>query len=93
MICTTIRQGSECPFMAQAGCSYIGGRCLEIVDPCRGCNRTAQFPTGTYCTNCPDPSLKWKNGNCNMATHVSISVDTETKQKINPLKASKRGNR
>lgn len=93
MICTTIRQGSECPFMTQAGCSYNGGRCLEIVEACRGCNRTVQFSTGTYCTSCPDPNLKWKNGNCNMASHVSLATETETKTKINPLKASKRGGR
>lgn len=36
-----------------------------------------------------DPELKWKNGNCNLATHVV--VEAKKKQKINPIKASKRG--
>jgi hypothetical protein len=42
-----------------------------------------------YCSACPEPALKWKWGNCNMATHVVTAA--ENKQKINPLKASKRG--
>jgi hypothetical protein len=33
--------------------------------------------------------MKWKNGNCNLATHVATTV-AANKQKINPLKASKR---
>jgi hypothetical protein len=35
--------------------------------------------------------MKWKNGNCNLATHVVSTVVT-AKAKVNPLKASKRGN-
>jgi hypothetical protein len=42
-----------------------------------------------YCTAAPDPSLKWKNGSCNMATHIKTTVETQ-KQKLNPIKASKR---
>jgi len=36
--------------------------------------------------------MKWKNGICNMATHVTITVKQE-KAKLNPIKASKRGNK
>ncbi|MBW2436990.1 MAG: PxxKW family cysteine-rich protein, partial [Deltaproteobacteria bacterium] len=35
---------------------------------------------------------KWKNGNCNLATHVTIE-SKKAKAKINPLKASKRKSR
>ena len=54
-----------------------------------GCARSSEFQTGVYCTAAPDPSLKWKNGNCNIATHVKIA-EAAKKQKINPIKASKR---
>jgi hypothetical protein len=92
MICTTIKNGAECAFMTVKGCSYNGGICHQIVEQCKGCNRGAEFPSGWYCTACPNPSLKWKNGNCNLATHVTVAAES-AKTKINPLKASKRGNR
>jgi len=89
MICTTIRKGIDCPFMSAKGCSYNGNVCLEISEKCNGCDRTVEFPTGWYCSASPEPAMKWKSGNCNLATHVTEAV-TETKAKINPLKASKR---
>jgi hypothetical protein len=89
MICTTVREGDDCVFMKTKGCSYIGGACLPIIDECNGCQRISEYATGKYCTAAPDPSLKWKNGNCNFATHVK-TVETTKKQKINPIKASKR---
>ena len=92
MICTTLREGMECPFMTTSGCSYNGGICHEITEQCNGCNRSSEFSSGWFCTACPDPELKWKAGKCNMATHV-VSESNGTKAKINPLKASKRGNR
>ncbi|MGB7918663.1 MAG: PxxKW family cysteine-rich protein [Desulfobacterales bacterium] len=92
MICTTVREGRECPFMTAKGCSYNGGICHEIVEQCNGCGRKVEVQTGWYCASCPDPSLKWKIGNCNMATHVS-STTLQASAKINPLKASKRQNK
>lgn len=92
MDCTTIRNGVDCPFMTAKGCSYKSGICHKIVEQCDGCNRSAEFSSGWYCAACPDPSLKWKNGNCNLASHITSS-SSAVKVKINPLKASKRGNR
>ncbi|MCF6247453.1 MAG: PxxKW family cysteine-rich protein [Desulfobacula sp.] len=90
MICTTVREGDDCVFMTAKGCGYNGGACLPIIDQCNGCNRiTSKFETGVYCAAAPDPSIKWENGNCNIATHVK-TVSTKKKQKINPIKASKR---
>jgi hypothetical protein len=37
----------------------------------------------------PDPAMKWKNGVCNMATHMKSQTTAEN-HKLNPLKASKR---
>ena len=92
MVCTTVREGMECAFMGAGGCSYNGGNCHRIVEQCTGCNRSAEFASGWYCSACPEPGNKWKNGNCNLASHVSNGAET-AKSKINPLKASKRGNR
>jgi len=89
MLCTTVRKDVECPFMTKQGCSYEGNVCKPITPQCEGCARIHEYEGRSYCQILPDPMAKWKVGNCNMATHVS-SVKVETKQKINPIKASKR---
>lgn len=91
MNCTTIRNGDECVFMSAKGCSFTEGFCNEIVSNCEGCQRTQKYSSGWYCTASPDPNSKWKTGHCNLATHVT-QQSTSKRQKINPLKASKRGN-
>lgn len=90
MNCTTVRNGSDCVFMTRKGCSFNGGVCHPIVEACNGCVRASEFPSGWYCTACPDPTVKWKNGDCNFATHV-IKATKVNNTKLNPLKASKRG--
>jgi hypothetical protein len=92
MICQTIRKGNECNFMTAKGCGYNGGLCHEIVEACKGCGRASEIESGWYCSACPEPAIKWKSGNCNLATHVTSTV-VVAKTKINPLKASKRGSR
>ena len=89
MKCTTIRKDEECVFMTAKGCSYNGGTCKEVIEQCEGCQRVSEYESGKFCTAAPDPALKWKNGNCNCATHVKTVVETK-KQKLNPIKASKR---
>ncbi len=77
--------------MTAKGCGYKGGLCHQIVEQCSGCNRPGQYSSGWYCTACPEPSTKWRTGICNLATHVSApTASADTKQKVNPLKASKR---
>jgi hypothetical protein len=90
MRCTSVKPGVECAFMTAKGCGYKGGICQQIVEQCSGCGRQGQYGSGWFCTACPDPSSKWRNGICNLATHVSATAASENKQKINPLKASKR---
>jgi hypothetical protein len=92
MDCTTVKPGAECVFMTTKGCSFNGGTCHHTVDQCDGCNRSSEFPSGWYCTACPDPALKWKGGRCNLATHVNTTAKSDT-VKVNPLKASKRSAR
>ena len=76
--------------MAANGCTFNGGECKPALEACEGCKRMSEFDAGIYCVPCPDPAAKWKNGNCNLATHVK-TIDTTKKVKLNPIKASKRG--
>lgn len=92
MNCTTIRKGEECIFMTRKGCSFNGGVCHTTVEQCDGCARTVERSSAWYCAACPEPASKWKNGNCNLATHVKADA-SESNNKINPLKASKRANK
>ena len=89
MVCETVKQGVECFFMSKKGCQFNGGNCHTIVEQCEGCQKVKEFPTGKYCLVFPDPAVKWRIGNCNMATHISKNKKKEN-GKINPLKASKR---
>lgn len=57
-----------------------------IVEKCAGCKRVVE----NFCNACIDPSLKWKNGNCNMATNL-MDAKVKANKKLNPIKASKRG--
>ncbi len=78
--------------MTVEGCSYNGGSCHHVVEKCDGCNRSQELSSGWYCSACPEPAVKWKNGSCNLATHVAKTAAVSG-TRINPLKASKRGNR
>jgi hypothetical protein len=88
-----MKQGQECAFMGNGGCSANGGNCEPIVEKCVGCERTKEFEGQKFCASYPEPSRKWAHGVCNFATHVRATVDKEGKIKVNPLKASKRAAR
>ncbi len=45
--------------------------------------------TEGFCKTYFDPTAKWKNGDCPMATHI-IQVD-DVEKFVNPIKKSKRG--
>ncbi len=90
MNCQTVKQGVECIFMTKKGCEFNGGTCHMIIPECNGCERAHKFEAGVFCIAVPDPRVKWRRGNCNLATHIKIKNEGK-KAKINPLKASKRG--
>ena len=89
MNCTTVKEGTDCFFMNKAGCQFNGGICHQVVEECEGCRKIQEFSTGKFCLCFPDPSSKWRMGICNMATHKS-TLTTKERNKVNPLKASKR---
>ena len=88
MLCSTTKNGLECAMMSSSGCVNKGGTCLPVVEPCEGCDRTMAVGDKKYCKSYPDPSAKWRLGDCNFATHVKSA--TKEGAKINPIKASKR---
>ncbi len=90
MICTTVRKDSECFFMKKSGCTFNGGSCSPITEKCEGCNKIIEFSSKNYCSSVPGPDSKWRNGICNMASHVKVE-EVKKVQKLNPIKASKRG--
>ncbi|MFH1350498.1 MAG: PxxKW family cysteine-rich protein [Pseudomonadota bacterium] len=90
MVCTTVKLGMECFFMSKKGCKFNGGSCHQIIEKCEGCQKIKEFPAGRYCLSFPEPATKWKAGICSMATHVK-AANEKTVEKLNPIKASKRG--
>ena len=89
MVCATVKEGTECFFMNKNGCQFNGGNCYPVDEKCEGCQKIKEFSAGKFCLSFPDPSNKWRFGNCNMATHIKASNGKEN-GKLNPLKASKR---
>ena len=78
-----VREISVCPHLIKDKCVYKDG-CQPVIDKCEGCAKVIDGYCGTY----PEPSLKWKNGDCNFATNIVREI--KSKKKINPIKASRR---
>ena len=91
MQCETIKEGLDCTFMTKKGCSFNGGACHAIVEQCNGCDRVAVYPEGTFCSVFPDPSIKWRRGTCNMATHIKTDAKgQEGKVRVGQQKQKKK---
>jgi hypothetical protein len=94
MHCESIKPGVDCTFMTKKGCSFNGGKCRPVVESCEGCDRILDANGDRYCNAFPDPSVKWRRGTCNLATHQKGNGNgAKPEQKVNPLKASKRAAR
>ena len=89
MVCTTIKEGTDCFFMTNNGCQFNGGSCHTIIEKCEGCQKIADLSTGQYCLSFPDPAMRWRIGTCSMASHAKVSI-SKGNGKLNPLKSSKR---
>jgi len=62
-----------------------------IVEQCQGCERARTNEQGTYCLNFPNPAIKWRRGNCNMATHTKNGAQQNAaKVRIGQQKQKKR---
>jgi hypothetical protein len=68
----------------------FNGFILEpVVENCHGCDRVKEIEGEWYCSSYSQPAAKWRNGSCNFATHLK-SQQGKGKDKVNPIKASKR---
>ncbi|ORJ63309.1 PxxKW family cysteine-rich protein [Geothermobacter hydrogeniphilus] len=90
MQCQTVLPGTECTFWGKNGCSFEGNSCQQIVEQCEGCARVVEGSIGKVCSVAPAPARKWAVNICNFATHQKVEKKV-VEQRINPLKASKRG--
>ena len=63
-----------------------------IDEKCIGCKKTEVIGENTLCKAYIEPSLRWRLGNCALASHNIIDEDSKSKKKkLNPIKKSKRG--
>jgi hypothetical protein len=91
MQCETIKTGTECNFMAKTGCAFSGGACRIILDKCEGCDRVLSLAGKSYCQTFPDPSVRWRLGNCSMATHIrGESKNDASKVRVGQQKQKKK---
>ena len=91
MQCVTIKEGQDCTFMTKKGCGFNGGVCHAIVEQCNGCDRVTVLADGSFCAVFPDPSIKWRRGVCNMATHIKTeSKSQEGKVRVGQQKQKKK---
>jgi hypothetical protein len=91
MQCDTIKNGQECNFMSKQGCGFAGRACRPLIEKCEGCDRVLSSGETKYCAVFPDPSVKWRLGNCNMATHIKTETKgTDAKVRVGQQKQKKK---
>ncbi|MDR1037153.1 MAG: PxxKW family cysteine-rich protein [Deltaproteobacteria bacterium] len=91
MQCDTVKKGVECNFMtSNRGCGFIGGACRTLFEKCEGCDRTLTVEGAKYCAIFPDPMVKWRLGNCSMATHIKVESKDASKVRVGQQKQKKK---
>ncbi|MDR3154970.1 MAG: PxxKW family cysteine-rich protein [Deltaproteobacteria bacterium] len=91
MHCDTVKTGVECSFMSKNGCGFIGGACRTLAEKCEGCERVIAAADAKYCAVFPDPQVKWRLGNCNMATHIKVETKgADSKVRVGQQKQKKK---
>jgi hypothetical protein len=63
--------------MAKSGCGFLGGACRTIPDKCEGCDRIKNYGEQKYCIAFPDPTVRWRIGNCSLATHIKVESKSD----------------
>ncbi|MDR3134728.1 MAG: PxxKW family cysteine-rich protein [Deltaproteobacteria bacterium] len=91
MQCGTVKTGLECAFMAKSGCGFLGGACRVIDQRCEGCDRVVAHGEKKFCAAFPDPAVRWRLGNCNMATHIKVESKADaSKVRVGQQKQKKK---
>ncbi|MDR2611328.1 MAG: PxxKW family cysteine-rich protein, partial [Deltaproteobacteria bacterium] len=77
--------------MSKNGCGFTGGACRPTDEKCEGCERVLKVEGSAYCGVFPDPTVKWRLGNCNMATHIKVETKgSEAKVRVGQQKQKKK---
>jgi hypothetical protein len=76
--------------MKKDGCAYSGKSCRVLDAKCEGCDRTFPYDDKMYCAVFPDPVVKWRLGNCNMATHIKVESKDASKVRVGQQKQKKK---
>jgi len=58
----------------------------KIIDKCVGCNKVNEG----FCSAYLFPSVKWRLGNCLLASHVEIEVDKTRKERVGQKKGRRK---
>ncbi|MDR0356057.1 MAG: PxxKW family cysteine-rich protein [Deltaproteobacteria bacterium] len=91
MKCETLKTNIECSFMSKTGCGFLGGACRAIIEKCEGCDRVQTFGEQKFCNCSPDPSIRWRLGNCSLATHIKVeSKQDSSKVRVGQQKQKKK---
>ncbi|MDR2350449.1 MAG: PxxKW family cysteine-rich protein [Deltaproteobacteria bacterium] len=61
-----------------------------IAEKCVGCDRIKTVGERQLCSAFPVPSVKWRLGNCNMATHIKTETRTTEKVRVGQQKQKKK---
>ncbi|MDR2461150.1 MAG: PxxKW family cysteine-rich protein [Deltaproteobacteria bacterium] len=62
-----------------------------IAEKCIGCERVSVTNDKKYCQVFPNPEVKWRLGNCNMATHIKVETKgTDAKVRVGQQKQKKK---
>ncbi|MDR1872892.1 MAG: PxxKW family cysteine-rich protein [Deltaproteobacteria bacterium] len=48
-----------------------------IDEKCQGCDRVQDLSGTQCCSAYPVPSVHWRLGNCNLATHIKVEVKAD----------------
>ncbi|MDR2368681.1 MAG: PxxKW family cysteine-rich protein [Deltaproteobacteria bacterium] len=91
MQCDSVKTGVECSFMAKKGCGFSGGTCRPITEKCEGCDRIKPHGEQKFCAAFPDPTVRWRLGNCSLATHIKTESKSDaSKVRVGQQKQKKK---
>jgi hypothetical protein len=70
----------------------LSANALGLIDEkCEGCDRIKMDNNQKLCAAFPVPSVRWRLGNCNMATHIKTGTKTEaSKVRVGQQKQKKK---
>jgi hypothetical protein len=76
---------------SKGGAGFLGGTKRTIDAKCEGCDRIKLSEDKKFCAAYPDPTVRWRLGNCNLATHIKVETKAEaSKVRVGQQKQKKK---